>query len=442
MKHVLFYPTAILSFVASAAFSQNVGINSTGAAPASSAMLDIASSSSGLLIPRVALTAANAAGPITSPATSLLVYNTATAGTAPNNVIPGYYYWDGAKWVAFGGSGSKNWSITGNSGTTASSSAIGTAANNNFIGTTDANDFVMVSNNLERMRILSTGKVSVNSVTTFATSTFFSSASGNNDAIDGNAAGTGAAVYGQNTGTGTGVTGLTNNVNGVGVIGEGLQNLGCGGVFLANTTGAYYVLTGGNGSSSIGVTTGAYGYATTTTNATTASGGYFATAQAAAPYAYVGARIAGTTYKIYGAGTVSTVVKRPDGRRATMFCPEAAEALLQDFGTGKLVNGRVHIDLDPTLSNNIAVNDKHPLRVFVQLKGDCKGVYVTNETSTGFDVIELQGGASNVEFSWSVTANRKDEIESNGEKTLYQDLRFPEGPGPRELKEYKAPGIQ
>ena len=38
------------------AFSQNVGINSTGALPAASAILDVASSDKGILIPRVALT--------------------------------------------------------------------------------------------------------------------------------------------------------------------------------------------------------------------------------------------------------------------------------------------------------------------------------------------------------------------------------------------------
>lgn len=30
-----------------------------------------------------------------------MIYNTATAGTSPNNVIPGYYYYDGTKWVRF-----------------------------------------------------------------------------------------------------------------------------------------------------------------------------------------------------------------------------------------------------------------------------------------------------------------------------------------------------
>lgn len=68
-----------------------VGIGST-TTPDASAQLDVNSSSKGFLPPRVALTATNAAGPITSPATGLLVYNTATAGTSPNNVTPGYYF--------------------------------------------------------------------------------------------------------------------------------------------------------------------------------------------------------------------------------------------------------------------------------------------------------------------------------------------------------------
>jgi hypothetical protein len=126
--------------------SQNVGINSTGATPASSAMLDIVASDKGLLIPRVALTATNAAGPITSPATSLLVYNTATAGSAPNNVVPGYYYWNGTTWAALLTTSNTGWSLTGNSGTTAGT---------NFIGTTDDTDIVFKTDNTENMRIVS-----------------------------------------------------------------------------------------------------------------------------------------------------------------------------------------------------------------------------------------------------------------------------------------------
>lgn len=86
---------------------QGIGINPSGAAPDNSAGLDVNFTDRGFLPPRVALTAANAAGPITSPATGLIVYNTATAGTGQNAVWPGLYYNAGTPaaplWVRFDG---------------------------------------------------------------------------------------------------------------------------------------------------------------------------------------------------------------------------------------------------------------------------------------------------------------------------------------------------
>lgn len=79
--------------------AQSVAINGTGVAPASSAMLDVNASNKGLLIPRIALISSTDILTINSPATSLLIYNTASAGTTPNNVTPGFYFWDGTKWV-------------------------------------------------------------------------------------------------------------------------------------------------------------------------------------------------------------------------------------------------------------------------------------------------------------------------------------------------------
>lgn len=67
-----------------------VGIGTTD--PNSSAVLDMVSSNKGIRIPNVALSSTTDAVTIPTPATSLLIYNTASAGTAPNNVIPGYYY--------------------------------------------------------------------------------------------------------------------------------------------------------------------------------------------------------------------------------------------------------------------------------------------------------------------------------------------------------------
>ncbi len=68
----------------------NVGIGTN--TPDASAKIDITSSNKGLLIPRIALISTTDATTIPSPATSLLIYNTATAGVSPNNVTPGFYY--------------------------------------------------------------------------------------------------------------------------------------------------------------------------------------------------------------------------------------------------------------------------------------------------------------------------------------------------------------
>jgi hypothetical protein len=66
---------------------KNVGINATGATPNASAMLDIVSTTSGVLIPRMTH---HQMAIISSPATGLLVYSTDTIG---------FYYYNGAAWV-------------------------------------------------------------------------------------------------------------------------------------------------------------------------------------------------------------------------------------------------------------------------------------------------------------------------------------------------------
>ncbi len=86
-------------FIVSFSFAQ-VGIGTT--TPNASSLLDVSANNKGILIPRINLLATNNASPITSPATSLLIYNLATAGVGVTSVSPGYYYWDGAQWVRFG----------------------------------------------------------------------------------------------------------------------------------------------------------------------------------------------------------------------------------------------------------------------------------------------------------------------------------------------------
>ncbi len=116
-----------------------------------------------------------------------------------------------------------------------------------------------------------------------------------------------------------------------------------------------------------------------------------------------------------------------------LSAPEAPENLFQDYGSGQLVNGHASITLDPILSKNILVNEEHPLRVFVQLRGDCNGVYVANETPTGFEVVELMGGSSNAKFNWSVTANRANVTHSDGVVWNFAEERFPHTVGPQSV---------
>ncbi len=70
--------------------AQNVGINDDGSAADDSAILDVMSTSSGVLLPRMTTTQKD---DITSPATGLLIYQTDGA--------PGFYYFDGSIWVPF-----------------------------------------------------------------------------------------------------------------------------------------------------------------------------------------------------------------------------------------------------------------------------------------------------------------------------------------------------
>ncbi|MBC7412408.1 MAG: hypothetical protein H7331_08130 [Bacteroidia bacterium] len=94
MKNITAFIFVLLAMKAQA---QNIGVNNL--TPDASAILDITHTSRGLLIPRLPLTSTTDVVTITSPALSLLVFNTATAGVSPNDVTPGYYYWNGIKWV-------------------------------------------------------------------------------------------------------------------------------------------------------------------------------------------------------------------------------------------------------------------------------------------------------------------------------------------------------
>ena len=126
----------ILSIILLSVKSQNVAINTDGSTAAASAILDVKSTTKGLLIPRMSKVQRNA---ITSPSTGLLIYQNGPDST-------GFYYYNGSswQWLSTANDNNNNWKLTGNSGT---NPAI------NFIGTSDNMDLAFGINNFERMRL-------------------------------------------------------------------------------------------------------------------------------------------------------------------------------------------------------------------------------------------------------------------------------------------------
>lgn len=106
--------------------AQNIAINTTGTVADASAMLDVTSTTTGVLIPRMTSAERNA---ILSPAESLLVYD---------NDEKLYYYFTAGNWVPLLNN-SNGWTTLGNAGTNVS---------NNFLGTTDNNALAFRVNNV------------------------------------------------------------------------------------------------------------------------------------------------------------------------------------------------------------------------------------------------------------------------------------------------------
>lgn len=427
--------------------------------------LDVASTSAGFIPPRVALTDKLTESPVLNPqggniVAGTIVWNTSTSGTSPNNVAPGLYYWDGAKWITFAGSASGlDWSLSGNSGTTAGT---------NFLGTTDAQGVRFHTNSIERARILSGGTVAINSLgsTTIqllvaATATNDAVAASNNSNLTNsfwgvNSHATGTAILGASNGTtgvfpsvGAGVAGSANNSPGIsGITGNGQPN---NSAYNGNKAG-YFTLDSDNNISTLNSSATAFlaGKDEQIIGVLGASsrrilyGGYFTGGVTSGQsYSYVALKYnhnndatstGGTNYKIVGNGTVSTLIPDENNQPRVMFCPEAPEVLFEDYGVAQLQNGEAFVKLDEIVAKSLKVDDKHPLKVFIQLEGDCNGVYVTDKTKKGFRVKELQKGISNVSFSWHIVGNRANATDETGVVTsYYEDLRLPYGPKP--LKE-------
>jgi len=104
-------------------------------------------------------------------------------------------------------------------------------------------------------------------------------------------------------------------------------------------------------------------------------------------------------------GTLSGAVKLKDSQTSVKtYSVQSTENWYEDAGSGKLVNGIFHVELEATFSQT--VNTEVAYQVFLTPGGDSEGLYVTNKTATGFDVHEQHGGHSNIPFDYRIMAKR------------------------------------
>jgi len=208
------------------------------------------------------------------------------------------------------------------------------------------------------------------------------------------ASGAGYGVYGLATAT----FGSTRGVYG--------QNYSSDGTGVSGVSPKYGV--SGNAIATTGNTYGMYG----TCESTDGRGVYgSANVSTGTAYGVYGRTLSPSGYGVYyegglgGSGAMRTIVRTSQG-------PTAIEAVtatgnwIEDFGEGQLVNGRCHVELDPLFLETVTIDESNPMKVFVELCGNCKGVYVEKGFSH-FDVVELQNGRSSITFDYRVVAKRK-----------------------------------
>jgi hypothetical protein len=92
-------------------------------------------------------------------------------------------------------------------------------------------------------------------------------------------------------------------------------------------------------------------------------------------------------------------------RQVALHAVESPQNWFEDFGSGRLESGIGRIALESTFAQTVdAASDYH---VFLTPEGECRGLYVSNKSASGFEVHELGGGQSNVAFAYRIVALRR-----------------------------------
>ena len=451
-----------LLLLATTLLKAQVGIGTSS--PQASAKLDITASDKGILIPRVSLTGTNDVATIASPATGLLVYNTATAGSASLAVEPGFYYFN-SSWKMLSSS-QNSWSIKGNY----------SSATENF-GTLGNNHIDFLTNGIVRGRMTNLGEFNWGTTSTALV--------GDLVAVVGNAAfpwalngysmQNGSGVYGSITGGTTifaGVQGeyygtvgantaAVRGINGSTVAGTGFQSYLNGNITAGprsglqgdatSPTGSYTfgvhgafksaaIRCGGIFGDDFGIAFGSLGYYASTAvdysvygfghayqngiaggrsqsltdpNTQIGLGIYGGVMGGWMKGLVYGTHVKGERYSLYVDGKTYTnspiteLVNTGDENRQPAYAVTSLTTDMYAKGKGQLTNGEATIELDAAFLKMVS-SDPDDLVITVTPTSSSTGLYIAKQSATGFVIKENQTSNGRVSFNWIVVATRKD----------------------------------
>ena len=213
---------------------------------------------------------------------------------------------------------------------------------------------------------------------------------------------------------------LTYSSRGKAVFGSARKNKagysGVGGKFVSegqDGTGVYGEISGTTGVGVFGLATNPAGVNYGVMGASQSPNGYGVYSdgnmKVAGSLDCTGSQIVGKNLLVKGnhtvTGTKSAVVKLKNGDGVALYAVEASENWFEDFGSAKLKDGAAVVAIDPLYSET--VNTEIDYHVFLTPRGECKGLYVTNQKGSSFEVRELNGGESDIPFSYRIVAKRK-----------------------------------
>jgi hypothetical protein len=111
--------------------------------------------------------------------------------------------------------------------------------------------------------------------------------------------------------------------------------------------------------------------------------------------------------ELFFVGPISAAVNLSDGSRRRAYGIASPEPWIEDIGAGDVVGGIAQVQLDPEFAAAVKGTDYH---VFLTPRGDSNGLYVSNQTASGFVVREQRGGLSTLAFSYRVLAKHQNGV--------------------------------